>query len=77
MRVLSMKVLVKDCASRRYVKDDNQWTDNPLEAREFSSSVAAVNFCVLHHVEKAEVVLKAPNDRYDVHLPLSKECLDG
>lgn len=72
-----MKVLVRDCRSQRYVKNDEHWTDNLFEAREFSSSVAAVNFCVLHRVEKAEIVLKASDDRYDVHLPLSKESLDN
>lgn len=69
-----MRVLVKDCDARRFLKEEDRWTENPAEAMDFPSSFAAVTFCIHHHIQKAEVILKAQNDRYDVHLPFSPEC---
>ena len=71
--LFDMRVLVQDCDSHRFLKEDDHWTENPAEAMDFPSSFEAMNFCVHNRIQKAEVVLKAQDERYDVHLALSRD----
>ena len=70
----NLNVLVKNCETHRFLRNDEDWTLEPCEAKVFPSSLEAVDFCLNHKIEKVELVLKAQDERYDVHLPLSREC---
>ena len=69
-----MKVLIQNCFSHKYFVSLGEWTENPDTARNFPTTEKAMAFCMEHRIPEAQVVLKFEYDRYDIKVPVSKEC---
>jgi hypothetical protein len=64
-----MKVLVQNPLTLSYFQNDDKWTHDPDTALDFKESRSAARYCSDHGLLDMEIVLKFPQDRYDVHLP--------
>jgi hypothetical protein len=64
-----MKVLIQNPMTLSYFQAEQKWTANPGEAWDFKDSRNAVRFCAEHDMLGNEIVLKFPDERYDVHMP--------
>src|SRR5258705_11820501 len=64
-----MKVLVQNPLTLSYFQNDDKWTHDPDSALDFKESGNAARYCSDHGLLDMEIVLKFPQDRYDVHLP--------
>ena len=64
-----MKVLIQNPLTLSYFRAERKWTADPGEAWDFKDSRNAVRFCAEHNMLDHEVVLKFPDERYDVHMP--------
>ena len=69
-----MKILVQNCLNHRYLKTLEEWTADVSEAKSFPSSQKAIAFCVKHRIPAVHIVLKFDPDRYDITVPITKEC---
>ena len=64
-----MKVLIQNPTTLSYFRAEQKWTADPGEAWDFKDSRNAVLFCAEHNMLGHEIVLKFPDERYDVHMP--------
>jgi hypothetical protein len=64
-----MNVLIQNPLTLSYFQADHKWTADPDEAWNFKDSRNAVRFCAEHGMLDCEIVLKFPDERYDVHMP--------
>jgi hypothetical protein len=64
-----MKVLIQNPLTLSYFEADHKWTADPETAWDFKDSRNAVRFCAEHNMLEQEIVLKFPEERYDVHMP--------
>jgi hypothetical protein len=69
-----MKILVQNCLNHRYLKSLQEWTADASEAKNFSTSESALAFCTRHKLPAVHIVLKFDPDRYDITVPITKEC---
>lgn len=66
----SMRVLVQNPLTLSYYLAPGMWTRDPEDACAFSNSQEAINFCVEQRLFNLQIVLKFPDDRYDIELPI-------
>jgi hypothetical protein len=64
-----MKVLIQNPLTLSYFETDHKWTHDVDAALDFKDSRSAVRYCSEHDLLDMEIVLKFPQDRYDVHMP--------
>jgi hypothetical protein len=64
-----MKVLIQNPLTLSYLESEHGWTHDPESAFDFKDSRSAVRYCSEHDLLDMEIVLKFPQDRYDVHMP--------
>ncbi|MCI0744274.1 MAG: hypothetical protein L0Y58_02610 [Verrucomicrobia subdivision 3 bacterium] len=64
-----MKVLIQNPLTLSYFEDDHKWTIDPEHALDFKDSRSAARFCSEHNLLDMEIVLKFPQERFDVHMP--------
>ena len=64
-----MKVLIQNPLTLSYYENDHKWTANPEGAMDFKNTRNAASYCSEHDLLDMEIVLKFPQDRYDVHVP--------
>ena len=69
-----MKILVQNCHNHLFLKTLAEWTPEPAEAKDFSSSENAITFCSEHQIPAVQVVLKFDYERYDIKVPITEEC---
>ena len=69
-----MKILVQNCLTHLYFKSLTEWTADPSEARGFLTSENAIVYCAKHGIPAVQIVLKFDPDRYDITVPITKEC---
>ena len=65
-----MRILLQRKESGLYFRDVDSWDMDPIEAMDFLSSTAAINFCVANKISDVQIVLKFDEQRYDIVLPL-------
>ena len=65
-----MKILVQNPLTLSYLQDNQHWTNNPDQASAFTNSQSAITFCREHDLAEMQIVLKFPDDRYDVQMPV-------
>ena len=53
-----MKLIIQNSDSSLYLKDDQSWTPDPDEARNFPYPYDAVDFCKAQHLDHVQVVGK-------------------
>jgi len=64
-----MKVLIQNPLTLSYFENEQRWTHDPESALDFKDSRSAVRYCSEHDLLDMEIVLKFPQERYDVHMP--------
>ena len=69
-----MKILVQNCLNHLFLKSVSEWTPDPEEAKNFSTSERALGFCAEHRIPAVQIVLKFDSDRYDIQMPITPEC---
>jgi hypothetical protein len=65
-----MRVLVQNPLTLSYYLAPGKWTRDCSLAHAFSTSQEAINFCVEQGLHNLQIVLKFPDDRYDIELPI-------
>jgi hypothetical protein len=65
-----MRILLQKIATGLYFKDVGSWTRASLEAMDFVSSTAAIDFCAVNSLADVQVVLKFDEQKYDIVLPV-------
>lgn len=65
-----MKVLVQNPLTLSYFANVGKWTSDPEKAFVFKDSRSAIQFCLNHDLSDMQVVLKGPEDRFDVQVPV-------
>lgn len=68
-----MRILIQQKNSGRYFKDIDAWTFEPEDARDFGTSAAAIDFCVLNTISDVQIILKFPRPEYDIVLPMIRQ----
>ena len=64
-----MRILLQQKESGLYFKDVAAWTADNAEAMDFVCSTTAIEFCAANHLEAVQVVLKFPDEKYEIVLP--------
>jgi hypothetical protein len=65
-----MRILLQQKDTGLYFKDVDSWTRANLEAMDFVSSTAAIDFCTVNKLSEVQVVLKFDEQKYDIVLPV-------
>ena len=65
-----MKVLVQNPFTLSYFQDMERWTAKPEQALVFQNTQSAIQFCREHDLSDMQVVLKFPDDKFDVEVPV-------
>jgi hypothetical protein len=65
-----MKILLQQKDTALYFKDVGAWTPDSTDAMDFTSSTAAIDFCVLNKISGIDLVLKFNEEQYDIVLPV-------
>jgi hypothetical protein len=65
-----MRILLQQKNTGLYFKDLDSWTRASLEAMDFVSSTAAIDFCAVNKLAEVQVVLKFDEQKYDIVLPV-------
>jgi hypothetical protein len=69
-----MRILIQNCKTKQYLTNDRDWTADQSGAAVFGSTTLAMKYSNAHRLTDVQVVLKFPEDRYDVHIPLTDGC---
>ena len=64
-----MRILLQQKETGLYFKDIDSWTRDGLEAMDFVSSTAAIDFCATNKLGGVQVVLKFDEQKCDIVLP--------
>ncbi|MDB6063979.1 MAG: hypothetical protein JWR26_187 [Pedosphaera sp.] len=65
-----MKVVLQSKVSLLYFKDGATWVPGWTNARNFGTSLTAMDFCRSHRLEHVQVVLKFADEKYDITLQI-------
>lgn len=65
-----MRILLQQKDSGLYFKDIDSWTRTSIEAMDFTSSTAAIDFCAVNRISNVQLVLKFDEQKYDIVLPV-------
>ena len=65
-----MRILLQQKATGLYFKDIDDWTRVSVEAMDFLSSTAAIDFCAVNKLSGMQLVLKFDEQKYDIVLPV-------
>ena len=67
-----MRVLLFDASKGRYWGNEDSWTDQPGQARNFGTSLKAALYAQEHSLEESEVYLDFGDTDWDVRLPIGR-----
>jgi hypothetical protein len=65
-----MRIVLQQKQSGLYFKDIDAWSRDSVEAMDFLSSTAAIDFCVANKISGVQLVLKFDELKYDIVLPV-------
>jgi hypothetical protein len=65
-----MRIVLQQKETGLYFKDVGSWVRNSVEAMDFVSSSAAIDFCVLNKLNDVQLVFKFEEQQYDIVLPV-------
>lgn len=68
-----MKVLLQHKESGLYLKEAGVTTPSAADAMDFLSSTQAIEFCAAHKVIGMQIVLRFPEQHFDIVLPMLAE----
>jgi hypothetical protein len=67
-----MRILLQQKQNGLYFKDIDSWVRTSSEAKDFVSSTAAIDFCVMNKVTDVHLVLKFDEQKYDIVMPMQR-----
>ena len=67
-----MRILLQHKETGLYFKDIESWVRNSVEAMDFISSTAAIDFCVTNRLGEVQLVLKFEEQKYDIVMPMEQ-----
>ena len=65
-----MRILLQQADTGLYFRDIAQWAETSLDAMDFVSSTAAIEFCKANKLSGLQIVLKFDEEKCDIVLPL-------
>jgi hypothetical protein len=65
-----MRILLQQKESGLYFKDVGSWTHASVEAMDFVSSTAAIDFCAANKLADVQLVLKFDEEKCDIVMPV-------
>ncbi len=65
-----MRILLQEKATGLYFEAVGHWTPEPKDARDFLSSVKAIDYCVTNRISGVQLVLKFEEQLHDIVLPM-------
>ncbi len=65
-----MRILLQQKQNGLYFKDIDSWVRASVEAMDFVSSTAAIDFCVNNKLTDVHLVLKFDEQKYDIVMPM-------
>jgi hypothetical protein len=65
-----MRVLLQQKDNGLYFQDPDLWTADALQAKDFITSTAAIDFCVAQRFKGVQMVFKFDQQHYDIVLPV-------
>jgi len=63
-----MNVVIQNVSTRRYLGDNGRWVRSESKARNFRTSLNAMDFCFKHQLFGVEIVLMFEERCYDIRL---------
>jgi len=63
-----MKVVIQNVLTDRYLGEKGRWVRPESEARNFCTSLQAMDFCFQNQLFEVEIVLMFEERRYDIRL---------
>lgn len=72
-----VKILIQNCFSLDYLKENREWTGNVANALAFPSANDALEFCLKHRPPDVHIVLKFERPEYDINFAVSPTCKDA
>jgi len=61
-----MRIVLQHKETGLYFEDLDTWTRDSLEAMDFVSSTAAIEFCRNNKIDYVQIVLKFDQEKYDI-----------
>jgi len=65
-----MRILLQQKETGLYFIDQGNWSAASVEAMDFVSSTAAIDYCISHKLTGVQLVLKFEEEKYDIVLPV-------
>ena len=65
-----MRILLQQKETGLYFKDVGSWTHASLDAMDFVSSTAAIDFCAANKLVGVQLVLKFDEEKCDIVMPV-------
>jgi len=65
-----LRILLQQKESGFYFSQTGVWSPGSAEAMDFLSSSAALDFCIARDLSDVQLVLKFPEQRYEIVIPL-------
>lgn len=66
-----MKVFIQNKSTKMFLRDGRRWTSNPEKARDFGTSLKAIDFLQQFKAEQTHIILKFDDPRYDIILHMN------
>jgi hypothetical protein len=63
-----MKVLIQNVLTDRYLGEKGRWVRSDSEARNFGTSLQAIDFCFNNQLFEVEILLIFQDQRYNIRL---------
>ena len=64
-----MRILLQQKETGLYLKGPDAWVRGSLDATDFVSSAAAIEYCAREKLADVQLVLKFEKEKYDIVLP--------
>ena len=66
-----MKILLQNRKTLNFLEATTGWTPNHAEARNFSSGLEAMFYCLNHHIADMQILGKFADQRMDFTVPVT------
>lgn len=63
-----MKVYIQHTETGLYLRGTSDWVSDQNQARYFSGSIPAIDFCLSNRIDQALLLLRFGDPRYDIEL---------
>ena len=72
-----MRILLQQIESGFYYSETGGWSPDSAEARDFLNSTAAIDFCLAERISGIQLVLKFPEEKHEIVIPVLPPHANG